>query len=110
MLRATNAARAALLGVALAAGACGSQTSMKGEPMAPKPIEQVLEERTPELMALPGVVGVARGLCAGRPCIRVFVIRETPELRDAIPAELDGHPVVLEVTGEIRAPPPSPET
>lgn len=77
--------------------------------MASKPIEQVLKEHTPHLMAQPGVVGTAQSLCAGSPCIRVFVLRTTPELKDKIPQELDGYPVVLEVTGEIRALPQTPE-
>jgi hypothetical protein len=39
------------------------------------------------------------------PCIQVLVIELTDELRRAIPAELEGHPVIIEVTGEIRGMP-----
>jgi hypothetical protein len=54
-------------------------------------------------MAVPGVVGVAQGLLDGRACIRVFVVTDTPELRQRIPSALHGYPVVIEPSGEIRA-------
>ncbi len=101
--------RAAILGVALAVGACAPHTEKEEKAMAPKTIEQVLKQHTPALMAKPGVVGTAQSLCAGRPCIRVFVIRGTPELKGNIPQELEGYPVILEETGEIRALPQTPE-
>jgi hypothetical protein len=53
-------------------------------------------------MAVPGVVGTAQGLCEGKPCIKVFVARTTPDLLKAIPASLEGYPVVVEETGELR--------
>lgn len=101
--------RAASLGIALAVGACVAQVSKEEELMAPKTIDQVLKKHTPALMALPGVVGTAQSLCTGRPCIRVFVIRRTLELKKEIPQELEGYPVILEETGEIRALPKTPE-
>lgn len=101
--------RAALLGTALVLVACAAQAEKEGKAMTPKTIEQVLKEHTPELMAQPGVVGTAQSLCAGRPCIRVFVIRKTPGLQEKIPQELEGYPVMLEETGEIRALPHTPE-
>jgi hypothetical protein len=73
--------------------------------MAGKTIESVLEEHTEELMALPGVVGTAEGSCGGRPCIKVFVTKRTPELDKKIPAALDGYPVEVEETGGIKAMP-----
>ena len=71
--------------------------------MAAKTIEEVLKEHTPELMSLPGVVGTAQGLCNDQPCIKVFVIEKTPELDQEIPDVLEGYPVIIEETGEIRA-------
>ena len=71
--------------------------------MAAKTIEEVLKEHTKELMALPGVVGTAQGLCDDQPCIKVFVIEKTPELDQKIPDMLEGYPVMIEETGEIRA-------
>jgi hypothetical protein len=68
-----------------------------------KTIVEVLKEHTEELMSLPGVVGIAQGLCDNKPCIKVFVIEKTPELAQKIPDILEGYPVMIEETGEIRA-------
>jgi len=75
----------------------------KGNPMPAKAIEEVLKERTKELMRVPGVVGTGQGLCDDEPCIKIFVVKETPELDQKIPRMLEGYPVVIEETGEIRA-------
>ena len=53
-------------------------------------------------MALPGVVGTAVGLCVGVPCIRVFLADSSAAARGKIPAQLEGYPVKVEVTGPIR--------
>jgi hypothetical protein len=68
-------------------------------------IEAVLEEHTDALMSLPGVVGTAHGECAGEPCIKVYVVQETPQLHERIPAAIEGYRVVVEEIGEIRARP-----
>ncbi|HSA56117.1 MAG TPA: hypothetical protein VLE53_10450 [Gemmatimonadaceae bacterium] len=67
-----------------------------------RPIDQVLAEHTPSLMRIPGVTGTAQSLCAGEPCIQVFVIDTTPELRRRIPDRIEGYPVQLQATGVIR--------
>ncbi len=71
--------------------------------MAPKEIEKVLKEHTKELMSINGVVGTARGICNNNPCIKVYVIKKTPELGKSIPDILEGYPVMIEETGEFRA-------
>ncbi len=71
--------------------------------MTAKTIVEVLKEHTEELMSLPGVVGTAQGLCNDNPCIKVLVIEKTPELVQKIPDILEGYPVMIEETGEIRA-------
>jgi hypothetical protein len=71
--------------------------------MGEQTIEDVLAERTAELMSVPGVVGTAQGLCNDKPCIRVFVIKKTPEIDRDIPEILEGFKVVVEESGEIRA-------
>jgi len=76
--------------------------------MASKTIEKVLKEHTDELMSIPGVVGTAQGLCDGKPCIKVYVKKKTPELDQKIPSVLEGYPVIVEETGEFRALPKSP--
>ncbi len=71
-----------------------------------KPINEVLAEHTPAFMAIPGVVGTYEGaLDDGTPCIKIMVIEKTTEIESRIPDVLDGYPVVIEETGEIRAMP-----
>ena len=71
---------------------------MSGAP--PRPIDAVLAAHNDELMAIPGVVGTAIGRCDSVPCIRVF-LRDS-SAGTAVPARLEGHPVVTEVTGPFR--------
>ncbi len=70
--------------------------------MPAQAIEKVLQEHTRELMTIPGVVGTGQGLCDEKPCIRVFVIKKTPELDHKIHQILGGYPIAIEETGEIR--------
>jgi hypothetical protein len=86
-----------------------SNRGEKGE-MSTKSIEEVLKEHTRDLMAIPGVVGTGHGLCDGKPCIKVFVIKRNPELDRKIPSELDSHLVMIEETGEFRAFPEGKES
>ena len=71
--------------------------------MQQKSIQAVLEEHVGRLMSLPGVVGAGQGECDGKPCIRVFVVKESPDLRKRIPSELEGYPVDVQETGEFKA-------
>ena len=71
--------------------------------MVEKPIEQVLKEHTDQLMALPGVVGTAQGLCGKHPCIKLYVAEMTDELKQKIPSNLEGYKVDVQITGEIKA-------
>ena len=66
-------------------------------------VQRILEEQTPELMAIPGVVGTAIGGSAAQPCIKVYVVEETDGIRARIEATLGGQPVILQPTGSIRA-------
>ena len=68
--------------------------------MERKPLDEVLDEHAPGLMALPGVVGVGIGEAGGMPCITVFVTEETPALLASIAASLEGYEVAVETTGE----------
>ncbi len=71
-------------------------------------LSEVLARHTPALMKTPGVVGTAESrLTDGRPCVLVLVAKLTPELKRALPRELEGWPVKIDVTGEIRAMPDS---
>lgn len=71
--------------------------------MTEKSIESVLDAHSPALMAHPEVVGTGVGLCDGSPCIKVFVIARSAELRQRIGAEIEGYRVDLVETGPIRA-------
>lgn len=72
-------------------------------------INEVLRRHDVELMAIPGVVGVAIGLLADRhtSCFRVLVVKRTRDLRRKLPKQIEGHPVVVEESGIIRALPKS---
>ena len=54
-------------------------------------------------MSIPGVVGVGQGLCEEKSCIKIFVIEKTPDMEQRISNILEGYPVVVEVTGPIKA-------
>ena len=71
--------------------------------MSSRPIAAVLDAYNSSLMAVPGVVGTAIGLCDSTPCIRVFLAADSDADRKRIPTQLEGHPVKVEVTGPIRA-------
>lgn len=71
--------------------------------MTANKIKEVLQEHSVDLMSIPGVVGVGQGLCDNQPCIKVFVVKKTPELEDKIPEKLEGYTVKIEETGIIRA-------
>jgi hypothetical protein len=71
--------------------------------MVPPKIEDILKQNTNLLMSIPGVVGTGQGLCDGKPCIKVFVIKKTAELSNKIPREIEGYKVKIEETGILRA-------
>ena len=75
----------------------------QGNQMGSRAIAEVLKDHARELMAIPGVVGAGQGLCEGKPCIKVFVIKKTPELEQKLPKTLESYPVVIEETGEVKA-------
>jgi Raf kinase inhibitor-like YbhB/YbcL family protein len=97
-------AAALLLG---AAALCSPPRSPAQQPPAQdtnlRPIDQVLAAYGDSLMRLPGVVGVGIGRCGDAPCIKVMAARSSRELKDALPARLEGYPVELQVTGPIVA-------
>lgn len=66
-------------------------------------IEEVLKRHKKNLMAITGIAGVGQGICDGKPCIIVFVVRDTPGLADKIPENLGGYEVKIKETGVIGA-------
>jgi len=95
--------------VACALAACRPhRLEGKAPPMPDRPIAEVLAAHTPELMALPDVVGTYQGARPdGTPAIVVMLARHDAGTERRIPRVLEGWPVVIEVTGEIRAMPES---
>ena len=71
--------------------------------MEKRTFSDVLKEHTRSLMSIPGVVGTSEGKYAGKPCIRVLVIRKTPQLTKKIPSAIEGYAVIVQETGRIRA-------
>ncbi len=94
---------ACLVLVAAAVAQRGTAGQEERAPMPDKTIEAILKEHTPRLIALPGVVGVGQGRCAGAPCIKILVLEKTPELVARIGDAIEGYEVEVVETGEIRA-------
>ncbi len=79
----------------------GSSDMLAASPSQVKAVMEVQDRHTERLMAIDGVIGTATGLAEdGRVSVKVYTTRPRVE---GIPSELDGVPVVVEVTGEIRA-------
>ncbi len=71
--------------------------------MPQRSITEVQAEHTAEIMALKGVVGIYQGVTAeGKPAIKVMALPGHPDLEGKIPRELDGYPVIIDWTDEIR--------
>ncbi|MFC1485934.1 hypothetical protein ACFL55_02790 [Candidatus Latescibacterota bacterium] len=71
--------------------------------MSTRPIEQVLKENTDRWMSISGVVGTALGELDGKPCIIILVVEKTPEIIEKIPSTIEGYPVLIQQSGEIKA-------
>jgi hypothetical protein len=69
----------------------------------PMTLNTVIERRSAELLEIPGVVGVAQGAHEGQSVVQILVERRTPELMAKLPRTLDGFPVVVVESGEIRS-------
>lgn len=75
--------------------------------MSSKSLKLALAEGTAELMGLPGVFGIAEGLCNGLSCIIVYVDAQAEGLHEQIPEEVAGYPVRIKEAGKFR---PTDET
>lgn len=70
----------------------------------PASIQDVKTRHAAEFMGLPGVVSVGIGRdSTGTPVIVVGLDRERPQTRAALPQQVEGHGVRVEVTGVPRA-------
>jgi hypothetical protein len=77
---------------------------MAESPSSKRDINAVLAAHDRQLLDLPAVVGVYVGVLADgkTPCLKVVLARPTPETERKIPHEVEGFPVVTEISGEIR--------
>lgn len=66
-------------------------------------IEQVKQKYESDLLSIDGVVGVGISECNDKPCIKVYLENESPNLKQQIPKQLDGFKVDTQVTGTIEA-------
>jgi hypothetical protein len=96
----------------LALGASSSLASESLHPgkkasitMADTGIEQVIESNADSLMALPDVVAVSQSLCNGQQCIKILLGTENADTRARLPENIEGIPVVIEVSGQFFARP-----
>ena len=90
-----------LLAGGMVACSSGAPRAGGGATVTARSIDEVLAAHTDSLMALPGVVGTAIGLCEGERCIRVLVADSNPATKRRIPDRLEGYRVLVEVTGTI---------
>jgi hypothetical protein len=86
--------------LAVACAACSGKG--RSDTVPARSIDEVLAAHTDSLMALPGVVGTAIGLCDGERCIKVLLADSSSDTKARIPDRLEGYRVVAEVTGTIR--------
>jgi len=65
-----------------------------------RPVNEVLDAYSAELMAVPGVTAVYVGALEDRkPCIVVCVEQKTSRIEQALPKALEGYPVLIKETG-----------
>lgn len=94
-----------LLGLALALlVACEQNMAHDNVSSQKRDINAVLVAHDKELLALPDVVAVYVGTLADRRtlCLKVMLARENSETQRRIPKLIEGHKVIIEVTGEAR--------
>ena len=73
-------------------------------PTPRRDINAVLADHDDRLLAIPGVVGVYVGLLEDgkTACLKVMLAERNAATERAIPKTIEGYPVVIDVTGEVR--------
>lgn len=66
-------------------------------------IEQIKAKYETQFLSIEGVEGVGIGEEMSKPVIKVYVVKKTKALAEKIPAQIEGYPVKMEVTGEFHA-------
>ena len=67
-------------------------------------INAVLRAHDQDLLKLADVVGVYVGLLPDNKtqCLKVMLAQSNPKTEQVLPKKLEGYPVMIEITGEIR--------
>src|SRR5438067_40946 len=79
----------------------GTMTAQTSSSLPKRDINAVLAAHDKELLAIPGVVGVYVGVLSDKktPCLKIMLVRPTLEADRDIPKQLEGYPVIVELTG-----------
>lgn len=81
-----------------------SCTRYDGEQGMPATIHEVKAKHAPRFLALPGVVSVGVGRdAAGAEVIVIGLDRERPESQAALPTQLEGYSVQVQIIGAVKA-------
>ncbi|PJA73980.1 hypothetical protein CO151_11415 [bacterium CG_4_9_14_3_um_filter_65_15] len=93
-----------LLFLMVAVAGCRSpQQGDEGVAHPTRDISAVLKDHAAGWMQIPGVTMVAEGQTeTGAPCLRIYVLELTPQLRGRLPDAVEGYPVEIEESGEIK--------
>lgn len=62
-------------------------------------LSDVIAAHLDEWFALDDVAGIAEGMLDGLPCIKIYLVQANSRTSLELPAEIDGYPVLIEVTG-----------
>ncbi|MDH7600040.1 MAG: hypothetical protein QHH07_10480 [Sedimentisphaerales bacterium] len=82
----------------------GCRAYKPGAAMAPqRPIQAVIRDVRDQWIQIPGVVAVAQGQEDGAPCILVLCTAEPAQVRTRLPASIEGYPVIVRHTDQIKA-------
>ena len=92
-----------LLLIVLGAVACGPNGATREETVQRPPLSEVVARHAPRLIEVEGIEVVYESVGPdGEPCVKIGVVELTDALRADLPRELDGWPVVVIESGEIR--------
>jgi hypothetical protein len=66
-------------------------------------ITAIISANSATILGLEDVVAIGQARCNDQPCIRVLLASDNSDTRAKLPAEIDGVPVSVEVSGSFRA-------
>lgn len=66
-------------------------------------ITAIISANSAAILGMEDVVAIGQARCNDQPCIRVLLASDNSDTRAKLPAEIDGVPVSVEVSGAFRA-------